>query len=717
MNREDSIQRFEQYLQRRFPDRHTVRDYLSDIRCFAAACPKTWREVTLADIDAFVDTQREQHSQATVRRRTAALKTFFDFLAEDADDLSWRNPVRFKRHAGKLPKHLPRDLSNDTVERLWHTIESPRDRAWFVLMWRAGLRVGEVQDLKLDNLLSPADADHPARLRVLGKGRKERIVLLSAEAYAVLRDWLDQRPASSQPYVFLNERGGQLTANGIEWLLHRYGDALDLHVTPHQLRHTFARQTLEAGLPLSSLGKLMGHADLDTTLIYTAGADPQLNQAYQSVMTRLAAEPLPPGTPPLQAVAAPSQPPPAPPLPDATAHTTPGLLPDSSPPQLEPPPIAALRPPPLLPDWDAWAADWPEPIRQACLQYVQRRAGLLPPQRQRIQALKLLGDLRRFWDWQLTQRPISQLAELHLADLHAYQSARLAQGRTPATVNRHLSYVITSLREQAEGGIPVDDSIFRLRHLKAAPPLPRCLPEADCLRLEVCARQRLSQPDLETRLETACFFVLAHTGLRASECVQLQTRDLDLSGQRLTIRAGKGHKDRTVYLSDLACQALRAYLGETPRPSASALWVHANGRPLSYRDLLDSVAALGQAAGVANVTPHRLRHSLATRLLNAGMDITRIQKLLGHTELKTTMAYAQVLDLTLEADYRQAMSQIERRQPPLSTTPELVANWPMSAGTEAASRTSGHGPTAQLVGAANAQPGITSLVRAIDNSV
>ena len=72
---------------------------------------------------------------------------------------------------------------------------------------------------------------------------------------------------------------------------------------------------------------------------------------------------------------------------------------------------------------------------------------------------------------------------------------------------------------------------------------------------------------------------------------------------------------------------------------------------------------------------HRLRHTLATRLLNAGMEITRIQKLLGHDNLNTTMIYAQVLDKTLEADYRQAMQKIEHQQLSLSTTPEVVTNW------------------------------------------
>jgi site-specific recombinase XerD len=222
MDRQESIQRFEQYLKRRFPDRRTAIDYVSDIRPFAAYCPKPWREVSLRDMDAFVDQQRAEHSQATGQRRVAALKSFFDFLAEDSGELSWPNPVRFKRHGGKLPQRLPRDLNDETVERVWQAITAPRDRAWFVLRWRAGLRVGEGVELKLTDFLSPARGDQPARLRVLGKGRKERIVLLTAEAEAVVPAWLAVRPRSDQPYIFLNERGQPLRSNGV---LHPFGCA------------------------------------------------------------------------------------------------------------------------------------------------------------------------------------------------------------------------------------------------------------------------------------------------------------------------------------------------------------------------------------------------------------------------------------------------------------------------------------------------------------
>jgi site-specific recombinase XerD len=539
-------------------------------------------------------------------------------------------------------------------------------------MWRAGLRVGEVVDLKLTDLLSPAGVDHPARLRVMGKGRKERVVLLSAEAYTMVQAWLAVRPPSDQPYLFLNERGRPLKPNGILWLLHRYGDQVGVELTPHQLRHTFARQAVEAGMPLPSLGKLLGHVNLNTTQVYTAGADPELNRAYQAAMTRLES-PSPSKTDlPPTATVQPSVPPPAP------TPAWPNIVAPSPP--TRPLPDTAVRPltPPPLPDWEAWATHLPEPIRQACLAYVQRRLPNWSPLRQRQQTLKFLGEFQRFWDWQLARRPFDQLADLHLADLQAYQSQRVAvEGVTTTTVNRVISYVLTALREQTEADVPVDPAIFRLRRLPEPHRLPRYLPENDCQRLDAFVQARLDSPDPLIRLENACFLVLAHTGLRASECVYLQVGDLDLTGRRLVIRQAKGRKERAVYLSETAALALARYLGDTPRPANAPLWVRPNGRPIKYEWLLARMTALGQAAGVAEVTPHRLRHSLATRLLNAGMDITRIQKLLGHTQLRTTQVYAQVLDTTLEADYRRAMTRIEQHSLPLSDQPLAVGNWPV----------------------------------------
>jgi site-specific recombinase XerD len=635
--RSQDIEQFKQYLNRRAPQRRTAIDYSCDVRQFAAACPKAWRQVTMQDIDAFVDKQYQAGlSGATVKRRVAALKVFFDYLAEEKNDLSWPNPVRFKRQAGKQTKKLPRDLSNEQVAQLWSVISSTRDRAWFGLMLRAGLRVGEVVALQSDDLLSAPSAQQPARLRVTGKGQKERRVLLTAECYTLLQDWLALRPDSPHLTIFLNERGQPLQANGIQWLLRGYGQQIGFNVTPHQLRHTFARQLTEAGMPLTSLSQLLGHSQITTTQIYTAGADPHLAQAYQQAMAQLQA------TPSTQA-------------PSALPQLPPGV-------SAEPPE------PPALPDLQAWAPELPPALRQVSLDLVQRRLPGWKAQRRRQHTQRLLSALAGFWRWQLNQRPITKATELTLADLTAYQQARTQAGKAPTTINRILDFVMAILHHLEEQQQPVHPSVFRLKPLARPLSIPRHLSEADATTLECFVAQRLNSSDPLIRLENACFFLLAHTGLRASECLDLQLQDLDLPAGRLTVRLGKGQRDRIVYLSETLQLALSLYLAHSPIQPTSSLWLRPDGRPLTSTWLYRCIVALGLAAGQIKVSPHRLRHTLATRLLNTGMDITRIQKLLGHDHLNTTMIYARVLDKTLQADYQQAMTKIEA---------QLVSNWPI----------------------------------------
>lgn len=655
MDEEKVLLEFEKYLHRRFPGRRTPVDYLSDLRQFRSACLKSWREIDMHDIDQFVDQQRAgKLKPATIRRRVAALKTFFDFLAEESGDLSWPNPVRFKRHAGKPEKRVPRDIHDDDIERVWQRISSSRDRAWFALMVRAGLRVGEVVDLKLRDVLNKAEGERPARLQVCGKGRKERIVLLSADAYAVLSAWLAERGESSVEYIFLNERRQPLSANGIEWLLKRYGQAVGLRLTPHQLRHTFARQLTEAGMPITSLGKLMGHSQISTTQIYTAGADPKLAQAYHEAMN----------------------------------HVEALKLPSQEPKSLEkvefsrqPYPVYEKAEGPA-PDWEAWGRHLPKSMREASLNYIKRRWAAWPAAKRRERAMNLLVEIKNLWNWFLAFRPMTEPGQIGLKDLWAYQTDQQEKGLAAGTINRRMDYVIGIIRELAEQDQVVDQSVFRIRYIPRPQSLPKHLNGEESQRLEHFILDRLTTSDIAWRLENAYLLVMLHSGLRSGECVDLRLQDLDLQGKRLIIRAGKGERDRLVYLSENACRAIELYLStgccaqNSQRQPGDFVWLQKNGKPLSTDLLRRQVTRIGAALGIDHLHPHRLRHTCATRLLNAGMDIVQIQKLLGHEDLNTTMIYARVQDATVEADYRRFTSQIENQRSPLSNTPIATVGWP-----------------------------------------
>ena len=275
----------------------------------------------------------------------------------------------------------------------------------------------------------------------MGKGRKERMVLLSADAYAVLAAWLHMRPATDLTTIFLNERGQPISANGIEGLLRTYGQQVGLSLTPHQLRHTFARQTTEAGMPLTSLSKLLGHAQLSTTEIYTAGADPALAQAYQATMARVTGN--------LASPASIRQP--------------------SSTGRVNVAPVVA--PPP--PDFTHWAPELPIAIRQACLAYVQRCLPTWQPQRRRVRTGEMLSRLRRFWAWQVHHRAIEDLCALTLADVRSFQQAEQARGLANSTTNPIVRVALAVCHSLADQGQPIDASLWRWQPLPRPDSLPR----------------------------------------------------------------------------------------------------------------------------------------------------------------------------------------------------------------------------------------------------
>ncbi len=507
-------------------------------------------------------------------------------------------------------------------------IAHPRDQVWFMLMLRAGLRVGEVVALKRSDILAPATPSSPARLRVVGKGRKERTVYLTADAYAVLERWLELIPSAPDTPLLLNRRGQVMTVNGVQERLRHYTTKLGVTITCHQLRHTYARQLVEHDLPVTTLAKLMGHSALSTTQVYIAGADPQVRQAYQSAMNCWTSE-TSPAAPTSVAYAAPAPASPAP-MPQAPLVT-----------------------------FESWGISLPNWVRTACLAYVQHRQQDWKPSRRKRNGARLLRALSSFWRWQAQQRELAGWSDLTRADVQAFISRRVEQGRAPTTVTNEVYALLGVLRFQQEQGKSIPESVFRVKLPKDPELAPRYLPEAEAQRLEQHMRAYLTDDTPEGRRDAVAYFLLAHTGLRLSELLDLKRADLDLAGQRLRIEEAKGRRDRVVYLSQTCTQALERYLaGQVAAPEV-ALLCHSSGQGVSYRWVQERVRQSGEAAGVAGVSPHRLRHTFATRLINLGVPVTTLQRLLGHRDLGTTQRYAQVMDPTAERQYHQAMAQIE----------------------------------------------------------
>jgi site-specific recombinase XerD len=291
----DPVVAFTADLSRRFPGTSTVIHYSSDVRLFLRWWQRSPADVQRTDIDRLIVWQQTLgRARATINRRLVALRMWFEFQAEQASDPTGaphRNPVHPRRHYLRLADPLPRDLTDEQIQRLLKTVTSPRDRALIFLMLRAGLSVGEVRCLEISHCLFAQHARQRSRLKVLGKGRRERIVYLAADAEGALLDWLSVRAAAPHAFVFPNRFGAPITVTGIPLQIAAYGRRAGVRLTCHQLRHTFARQLIEVGTPVTTVQRLLGHGSLRSTQRYLSLADPIVHRDYDMAMTRLLGAP------------------------------------------------------------------------------------------------------------------------------------------------------------------------------------------------------------------------------------------------------------------------------------------------------------------------------------------------------------------------------------------------------------------------------------------
>lgn len=278
------IERFQKWLRRKAPNASTHIHYTNDLTLFFADIQKPPRDVKVLDIDLYIEhCQEDGHAFTTINRRLAALRSFYHFLSIEMEDAP-KNPVIPKRHFIHVGEHLPRDLQDPTVEKLFAVISGPLDRAMFLLMLRCGLWVGEVRNLSLPDLyLSPAFGSLP-RLWLHGKGGKQRVVYLSAQPLAALLVWLEIRPASKDPAVFLNRFYKRLSVTAIQKRLAVYCRQAGVWVTCHQLRHTFGRHMTEMRVPITSIQRLLGHSRLRSTQVYLHISDSQVQSDYETAM-------------------------------------------------------------------------------------------------------------------------------------------------------------------------------------------------------------------------------------------------------------------------------------------------------------------------------------------------------------------------------------------------------------------------------------------------
>jgi len=272
---------------------HTCAGYRRDLEAFRAfvAGLQGCDQPEISGIDhlllrRYLALLHRTHKKSSIGRKLAAIRSFYRYLVrEGVVDASPGEMVGTPRQE----KYLPRTLSVDEVfallDRQTGTTELLlRDRAIFELIYSCGLRVGEVTGLDIASV----DAEQ-ALVRVLGKGRKERLVPVGRKALAALQDYLDTRPAAGRDEpLFLNHRGSRLNPRSVQRHLkaHLLRAGILRDASPHALRHSFATHLLDGGADLRAIQELLGHASLSTTQKYTQVSVDQLTRVYDQAHPR-----------------------------------------------------------------------------------------------------------------------------------------------------------------------------------------------------------------------------------------------------------------------------------------------------------------------------------------------------------------------------------------------------------------------------------------------
>lgn len=285
---------------------HTCRCYQRDLEefenflksheadLFASGKPE-WEKVDRIILRKYLSVLHRKNKKSSIARKISTLRSFFRYLVRER--LVSSNPAKAVS-TPKVEKPLPTTLTVDEAFRLMESPDRPlkkvteaetkksalRDRAILELLYSSGLRVGELVGLNLKHMDLQLGI-----VRVMGKGRKERIVPIGNKAIEALRAYLDQRgdPEGEAP-LFVNLRGGRLTSRSVGRLIKKYTRTSGIvrKVSPHSLRHSFATHLLDGGADIREIQEMLGHASLSTTQRYIHLSPGKLMEVYDKAHPR-----------------------------------------------------------------------------------------------------------------------------------------------------------------------------------------------------------------------------------------------------------------------------------------------------------------------------------------------------------------------------------------------------------------------------------------------
>ena len=220
----------------------------------------------------------KKYSPSSISRKVSSLKSYFKYL--EAENKIKNNPMTLISNP-KKEKKLPNFLNYNDLEKLLNTPdketeEGIRDLLILEMLYSTGIRVSELVNIEIKNINY---GEH--KILVLGKGNKERYFYYGTKCQNILNNYLKVRKANTN-YLLVNKHGNKLNERTVRKIIEETTKkaGINVHVTPHVLRHTYATHMLNEGADLKSVGDLLGHENLSTTQIYTHVSNERLRNVY-----------------------------------------------------------------------------------------------------------------------------------------------------------------------------------------------------------------------------------------------------------------------------------------------------------------------------------------------------------------------------------------------------------------------------------------------------
>ena len=263
-------------------DEKTLKAYRIDLRQFSEQTfPHEFTEITSKTLEDYIANLHQQYTSKTVKRKIASLKALLHYL--EYKEMIDRNPFNKIQVRFREPVILPKTIPLHTVEEFLTTIYAQRNNAKTDYQKRTALRDAAVAELlfatgmRISELCTLKNEDvnlYDGTILIYGKGDKERrLQITNANVLSILKKYKSNIPFCPDPYApfFINQNGTPVSDQSIRRMIRRYCNLanINLHITPHMFRHTFATSLLDADVDIRYIQEMLGHSSITTTEIYT----------------------------------------------------------------------------------------------------------------------------------------------------------------------------------------------------------------------------------------------------------------------------------------------------------------------------------------------------------------------------------------------------------------------------------------------------------------